>query len=212
MRGRTTGAQEEALTTHWQTYGLEPEAGKPLALLASPSSPAVMEIGIGNGEALIAMASADPGSLYLGVEVHRPGLGAALLDIQARCLKNVRLLCHDACDLLAHHVPAGSLAGVRLYFPDPWPKTRHHKRRIVQPDFVQHVARALAPGGLFHLATDWQPYAEHMVAIIEPSKELRNLAGPGQPSPRPEWRPETRFEKRGLKLGHQVTDLIYQRR
>ncbi|MEM1088787.1 MAG: tRNA (guanosine(46)-N7)-methyltransferase TrmB [Pseudomonadota bacterium] len=212
LRGRTTEAQEHALTTHWETYGLEPEAGEPLGLLAPPTSPTIMEIGIGNGEALVAMASEDPESLYLGVEVHRPGLGSALIDIKTRGLDNVRLLCHDACDLLAHHVPAGSLAGVRLYFPDPWPKTRHHKRRIVQHDFVSHVARALAPGGLFHLATDWQPYAEHMAAVIEPSPELQNLAGPGQPSPRPAWRPETRFEKRGLKLGHQVTDLIYQRR
>lgn len=212
LRGRTTSAQERALASHWTRYGIEPEAGRPLAVLSPPTAPTIMEIGIGNGEALVSMAADDVKALYLGVEVHRPGIGAALIELESRGLENVRLICHDACELLSENVPPSSLAGVRLYFPDPWPKTRHHKRRIVQPAFVAQVARALAPGGLFHLATDWQPYAEHMLSVIEPCRELQNLAGPGKASPRPAWRPQTRFEKRGLKLGHRVTDLIYQRR
>ncbi|MFK7956489.1 MAG: tRNA (guanosine(46)-N7)-methyltransferase TrmB [Lysobacterales bacterium] len=211
LRGRTTEAQEKALQDSWSTVGLTPKAGEWLHNLVPGDCPPIMEIGIGNGDALIAMAQMDQTTPFVGVEVHRPGVGAALIEIQRRNLSNVQLICQDACELLENNVAEASLGGVRLYFPDPWHKTRHHKRRIVQPDFVRQIARAMKPQSLFHLATDWQPYADHMVSVLEASSQFINVAGPGQPSPRPDWRIETRFERRGLRLGHEVTDLIYQR-
>ncbi len=212
LRGRTTQAQEKALSSDWDRFGLDPKAGQNLDQLLPSETAPVIEIGIGNGDALVAMAQQQPDRLFVGVEVHRPGVGAALIEIQRLGLENVRLACMDACELLANHMADASVADVRLYFPDPWHKTRHHKRRIVQPEFVRQIARVMRPGGLFHLATDWQPYAQQMIAVLEADPDFSNQAGPGQISPRPTWRVQTRFERRGLRLGHVVTDLIYQRR
>ncbi len=211
LRGRTTEAQEKALQDSWGRFGLNPKAGEWLHNLVSGDGAPIVEIGIGNGDALVAMAAQDPATPFVGVEVHRPGVGAAIIEIQRHQLNNVQLICQDACELLENNVADASLGGVRLYFPDPWHKKRHHKRRIVQPEFVRQIARVLKPQGLFHLATDWQPYADHMVCVLEESTQFVNIAGPGKSSPRPDWRIETRFERRGLKLGHQVTDLIYRR-
>ncbi|MEM9529545.1 MAG: tRNA (guanosine(46)-N7)-methyltransferase TrmB [Pseudomonadota bacterium] len=209
--GRTTPAQRQALDSLWPRYGLRLGARDLLHRQLPTGAAIVLEIGIGNGDALVDMASQEPDTEFVGVEVHRPGLGAALLKTQERDLENVRVIEGDACDVLRHHVATASLAGVRLFFPDPWPKKRHHKRRIVQPPFVQQVAQALRPGGVFHLATDWAPYAEHMIEVLERCGKLENAVGPGQSAPRPAWRTLTRFEKRGLNLGHEVTDLLYRR-
>lgn len=175
--------------------------------------PITLEIGFGDGESLAAMAAAAPERHFIGLEVHRPGVGHLLLALEQRGLSNVRVLRADATALLASGLPAASLDAVQLFFPDPWPKKRHHKRRIVQPAFIAAVARALRADGRFHLATDWTPYAEWMLRLLDAVPDLfENLAGPGQFSTRPAQRPLTKFERRGQRLGHQVHDLIYRRR
>lgn len=212
-QGRITEAQRAALEALWPRYGLDWPL-QPADALAQRvgTQPLVMEIGFGNGEALAAAAAADPARHYLGLEVHRPGVGRLLRSLDAQGTRNVSVIAHDAVEVLRTAIAAGTLDELRLYFPDPWPKARHHKRRIVQDEFVALVASRLRPGGLFHLATDWQAYAEHMVEVLERNPQLVNIAGPGQSSPRPAWRIETHFERRGLRLGHAVSDLIYRRR
>jgi tRNA (guanine-N7-)-methyltransferase len=211
-QGRITDAQARAFELHWQRYGLEFD-GKPLDFDTAfgRRAPLILEIGFGNGEQLNAAALTDPDSNYLGVEVHRPGVGRLLNALAKDGIENVRVLNDDAAAVLAHGIADGALAQVRIYFPDPWPKTRHHKRRIVQHEFVALLARKLAPGGLLHLATDWIDYAEHMLAVLEASPSFRNAAGAGAYSPCPPWRRETHFERRGKRLGHGVFDLIYVR-
>ncbi|NBC49840.1 MAG: tRNA (guanosine(46)-N7)-methyltransferase TrmB [Gammaproteobacteria bacterium] len=175
--------------------------------------PITLEIGFGDGESLAAMAAAEPARDFIGLEVHRPGVGHLLLALERLGLDNVRVLRADASALLASRLPAGSLDRVQLFFPDPWPKKRHHKRRIVQPGFIAAVARALRPGGTFHLATDWPPYAEWMLEMLDGAPELFvNQAGPGRYAERPASRPITKFERRGQRLGHPVHDLLYRRR
>jgi len=172
-------------------------------------APLVVEIGFGAGEALAARAAAHPDQDHLGIEVHRPGAGRLLLELEKLGLTNVRISTHDAVEVLSQQIEAGALDRVLLFFPDPWPKKRHHKRRIVQPGFVGLVASRLKPGGCFHLATDWAPYAEQMREVLDACPTLRN-AHPGW-APRPAERPLTRFERRGERLGHQVFDLEYLR-
>lgn len=210
--GRTTDAQKRAFDASWPLYGLDyrGELRDPATMFANQQA-IVLEIGFGNGDALIASASADPARNYLGIEVHKPGVGRVLNAASAASLGNLRVYCHDAVEVLNHELADASLSEVRLWFPDPWHKKRHHKRRIVQTAFVDLIARKLASGGLFHLATDWMPYAEHMLQVMEASPDFRNELGPGVISPRPPWRIETRFERRGLKLGHEVADLLYRR-
>ena len=147
----------------------------------------------------------------MGIEVHRPGVGRLLYQIKQRELTNVRIFCHDAVEVLSHCIDDRSLDRVLLFFPDPWPKKKHHKRRIVQPDFIRLLARTLKQGGLFHMATDWQPYAEHMMEVMETSLYFTNVAGKSRYSARPAYRPVTRFEQRGQRLGHGVWDLIFRR-
>jgi len=210
--GRITGAQRRALIELWPRYGIE--AGDTLldfGALFPRKSPLIVEIGFGNGEALAAMAAAHPENNYLGIEVHRPGIGSLLVKLDTGALTNVRLLDADAKEVLAQRIPPGSIQGVHLFFPDPWPKKRHHKRRLVQPDFIELIQRALAPGGYFHLATDWCEYAEHMLALLTQTPGLENSAGVGGYAPRPDYRPLTKFERRGQKLGHGVWDLILRR-
>ena len=170
-----------------------------------------MEIGFGNGEALASLAGAHPERDYLGVDVFDPGIGRLLAAVAEQGLTNVRLLRGDAVDILGDNVPPGSLQAVLLWFPDPWPKKRHHKRRLVQPGFAGLVASRLEPGGLFHLATDWENYAEHMLAVLEAEEGLENLAGPGNFCGTRTERPVTKFERRGLRLGHGVWDLQFAR-
>ena len=211
--GRITAGQKQALETQWPRYGLD-YSGTPRDLAATfgNTHPVVLEIGFGNGEALFAAAKADPARNYIGIEVHEPGVGRLLRDADAAGLVNLRVSKHDAVEVLRHEITPGSLAEVRLYFPDPWHKKRHYKRRIVQPDFVEMIASRLACDGLFHLATDWEPYAEHMFDVLDASPSFRNELGPRQSAPRPDWRIETHFQKRGERLGHGVWDLLYWRR
>jgi tRNA (guanine-N7-)-methyltransferase len=214
-QGRMTAAQERAFEALWPRYGIDWQPG---ALLDLPAvfgnhRPVVLEIGFGNGESLAEMAAADPGHNWLGVEVHGPGVGHLLLEIERRGLTNLLVVRHDAVELLAQGLGPGVLERVQLFFPDPWPKTRHHKRRILSPSFVGLLSRVIRPGGIFHAATDWEPYAEQMLAALEsPGSPFVNLAGPGRFAARPAQRPLTRFERRGERLGHPVRDLVFRRR
>ncbi|MFO1394161.1 MAG: tRNA (guanosine(46)-N7)-methyltransferase TrmB [Steroidobacteraceae bacterium] len=210
--GRMTVAQERAWRELWPRYGV-PDGDDPLDFPAifSRVSPVTVEIGFGNGESLVTLAAAHPGRDFLGIEVHRPGVGHLMLRAEALGLANLRVACRDAVEVLGRRVPDGSLAELLLYFPDPWPKKRHHKRRIVQGGFVELVARKLAPGGRFRLATDWEPYAVHMLEVVGASPSFENESGDGY-APRPESRPVTRFERRGERLGHGVWDLSFRKR
>lgn len=211
--GRMTRAQERALDELWPRFGID-FSDQPLDLdaLFGRRAPRVLEIGIGDGETLIDLARDRPGTDFIGVEVHRPGIGHCLLGIEASALGNVRLVCHDAVEVLERMLPDASLDEVLLYFADPWPKKRHHKRRIVQTPFVALVARKLRPDGAFRLATDWAPYAAHMVEVLAASPDFEPATATGARIPRPDSRPVTRFERRGERLGHEVFDLEYRRR
>jgi tRNA (guanine-N7-)-methyltransferase len=212
-QGRLTDGQRRAWERLWPRFGVNWTAGTALApaALFGNSRPVRLEIGFGNGETLAALAAAHPERNFLGVEVHGPGVGRLLLTLEQAGLDNVRILRADAAELLRQALPAASLEAVYLLFPDPWPKTRHHKRRIVQPAFLADLVRVLQPGGWLHLATDWQDYASEMLAQLAAVPELVNQAGPGRFAPRPDWRPPTRFERRGQRLGHGVWDLLFRR-
>jgi tRNA (guanine-N7-)-methyltransferase len=209
--GRLTPGQQKALETLWPDYGLTVEGEIKPAELFGRSAPVTLEIGFGNGASLVEMAANEPDSDFIGIEVHRPGVGRLLRKLEACGLGNVRVFCHDAVEILERNIPDAGLHRVLLFFPDPWPKKKHHKRRIVQPAFVALVARKLKTGGHFHMATDWQPYAEHMLEVMEASQVFINNRGKGQYSDRPDYRPVTKFEKRGQRLGHAVWDLVYRR-
>jgi tRNA (guanine-N7-)-methyltransferase len=212
-KGRITAAQERAWTEFWPHYGLETgDAPLQLEHTFPAPGPVTLEIGFGNGESLVALATAHPERNYIGIEVHRPGIGHLMLRAEEAGAQNLRVVCRDAVEVLQHCIPDGSLDEILLYFPDPWPKKRHHKRRIVQPDFVELVADKLKPQGVFRLATDWANYAEHMLEVVGASPRLRNLAADGRYVQRPESRPLTRFEQRGQRLGHEVWDLAFERR
>lgn len=212
--GRLTPGQQRAFETLWSRFGAELGDG-PLDLpgLFGNDHPVRLEIGFGNGESLAEMAAAAPQTNFLGVEVHRPGVGHLLMEIEKRGLHNLRVMRHDAVQVLRQGIPAGALEGVFLLFPDPWPKKRHHKRRILQTAFVQEVARTLKPGGFFHAATDWEDYAQHMMQVLSAASDrFVNQAGPARYTPRPEYRPRTKFEARGERLGHGVWDLVFVRK
>ncbi|MFD2112771.1 tRNA (guanosine(46)-N7)-methyltransferase TrmB [Thiorhodococcus fuscus] len=212
--GRLTSAQERAFAELWPRFGLDWRADQRLdfADLFGNARPVVLEIGFGNGESLAQMAEQDPERNWLGIEVHRPGVGHLLLEIERLGLTNLRVMRHDAVEVLTHSIPESSLDAVQLFFPDPWPKRKHHKRRILSPELVELLSRRIRPGGIFHAATDWEPYAEQMLEILESAREtFVNSAGPGRYAPRPESRPLTKFEQRGERLGHPVHDLVYRR-
>jgi tRNA (guanine-N7-)-methyltransferase len=210
--GRMTVAQERAWQELWPRLGIE-TAESPLDLPAvfGRDAPRTLEIGFGNGESLVALAAAHPGRDFLGIEVHRPGVGHLLLRAAESNLGNLRVICRDAVEVLQRCIPGGSLDEVLLYFPDPWPKKRHHKRRIVQPDFVALVASRLRSGGVLRMATDWQHYAEQMLEVAGQCAALRNESPQGSYVARPDSRPVTRFERRGQRLGHDVRDLAFRR-
>jgi tRNA (guanine-N7-)-methyltransferase len=174
------------------------------------SAPRVLEIGFGMGDATAQVAGALPGTDFIGVEVHVPGVGALLKHIGAQNLNNIRIVQDDAVQVLAQMIPPSALAGVHIWFPDPWHKKRHNKRRLIQPGFVAQLVRHIAPGGYLHCATDWQPYAEQMLEVLNAEPGLANTASSGY-APRPEWRPLTKFENRGIQLGHGVWDLVFKR-
>ena len=208
--GRITRAQEQALTRLWTRYGLE-AVDIDLDACFGRRAPRTLEIGFGNGETLASLADQEPATDFLGIEVHRPGIGHLLLALERRELDNVRVVCADAIQVLKTCLPDASLDRVLLFFPDPWPKKRHHKRRIVRPDFVELLARKLRTGGMLHMATDWEDYAQHMLEVMAGTPSFRNRAGPGNTSARPDYRPVTKFEQRGLRLGHGVRDLLFER-
>ena len=210
--GRMTVAQERAWTELWPRYGIE-TGGEPVDFTAvfGRAAPLTLEIGFGNGESLLALAAAHPERDYVGIEVHRPGIGHLMLRAEELGLGNLRAICRDAVEVLQQCVAAGSLDELLLYFPDPWPKKRHHKRRIVQPPFVALVASRLRPGGVLRMATDWQPYAEHMLEVASGCAALRNESPDGSFVARPESRPVTKFERRGHRLGHGTWDLAFSR-
>jgi tRNA (guanine-N7-)-methyltransferase len=210
--GRITEAQVRALELLWPKYGVEFD-GNTLNFdtLFARQAPRTVEIGFGNGENLATMAAAHPERDYLGIEVHRPGVGRLLLALEDLHLTNVRVVCHDAVEVLEHQVPQQSLDEVLILFPDPWPKKRHHKRRLVQAGFVELVMTRLRVGGILRMATDWQPYAEEMLAVLTANPRSQNSAADGTYVPRPAERVATRFEKRGERLGHDVWDLAFVR-
>ena len=210
-QGRITIAQAKALEDLWPVYGLEPGQTLDAPKAFGRVAPLVLEIGFGNGESLATMAAENPGSDYIGIEVHRPGVGHLLLRIEEKGLSNLRVYCADAIEILNQNIADGSLDRLQLFFPDPWHKKRHNKRRIVNAGFLELVCRKLKPGGIFHAATDWQPYAEHMAEALEASPELTSLTDSSPYSPRPDYRPLTKFESRGQRLGHGVWDLLYRR-
>jgi tRNA (guanine-N7-)-methyltransferase len=210
--GRTTAAQQRALTELWPRYGIDYTAAVlDLAGLFGRDAPRTLEIGFGNGENLAALAAARPERDFLGVEVHRPGVGRLLLSLEAAGLANVRIVCHDAVDVLEQQLAPGSLEEILILFPDPWPKKRHHKRRLIQPAFAALLASRLGAGGVLRLATDWEPYAREMLATLAAQSALANLAADGAFVPRPAERAPTRFERRGQRLGHEVWDLAFRR-
>ena len=172
-------------------------------------APTVAEIGFGMGETTARIAAEHPETNYLGMEVHAPGVGSLLKQVEERALTNVRIVRHDAVEVLREMVPEASLAGIHVFFPDPWPKKRHHKRRLVQTPFAALAASRLAPGGYIHVATDWQEYAEHVLAVLSATPGLRNTAAGF--APRPPTRPQTKFERRGIRMGHGVWDIVFQR-
>jgi tRNA (guanine-N7-)-methyltransferase len=209
--GRIGPGQQRALDTLGPRFVL-PYRAQPVDLPASfgRAAPTVVEIGFGMGDATAQIAAALPGTDFIGIEVHAPGVGALLKRIGELGLSNLRLVQHDAVEVLQHMLAPGSLAGVHVYFPDPWHKKRHHKRRLIQPGLVALLASRLAPGGYLHCATDWQPYAQQMLEVLSGEAALVNTSASF--APRPAWRPLTKFEARGLKLGHGVWDLLFTRR
>lgn len=211
-QGRATEAQKRAFELHWPTFGLDyTGARRDFDAAFGRRAERVLEIGFGNGEQLAFAADNEPQRDFIGVEVHGPGVGRLLNTVAEAGVGNVRVYQHDAVEVLREEIADGALDEVRIYFPDPWHKKKHNKRRLVNPDFVAMLCDKLRPGGLLHLATDWQAYAEQMLEVCEAEPRLRNEAGPRATVPRPQWRRQTHFETRGLKLGHGVWDLLYRR-
>ncbi|WP_325891648.1 tRNA (guanosine(46)-N7)-methyltransferase TrmB [Grimontia sp. NTOU-MAR1] len=210
--GRLTKGQEQAMNDCWPTMGIDFEE-KQLnwAEVFGNDNPVVLEIGFGMGASLVEMAKNAPAKNFIGIEVHSPGVGACLMAARDAGITNLRVMCHDAVEVFEHMLPVASLETVQLFFPDPWHKARHHKRRIVQPAFVQMLRDKLKIGGIFHMATDWENYAEHMVEVMDVAPGYKNTAVDGFYIPRPEERPLTKFEARGHRLGHGVWDMKYAR-
>lgn len=211
-QGRLTKRQEDALEKEWAEMGID-FINEPFDFtkVFNNSNPVTLEIGFGMGASLVTMASQNPQQNFLGIEVHAPGVGACLASAKEENVSNVRVMCHDAIEVLDCMVPNESLAMVQLFFPDPWHKAKHNKRRIVQAPFAEKIRSKLAVGGVFHMATDWEPYAEHMLEVMNSVEGYKNLSPTGDYVPRPESRPETKFEKRGQRLGHGVWDLMFER-
>jgi len=210
-QGRVSNAQQRAWETLYPRYGIA-FSEQPLDARAvfGRSAPFYLEIGSGMGETSVAIAKAHPDNDYIAVEVHLPGVGSLLKSIDEEGLGNLRVIRHDAVDVLEKMIPDETLAGLHVFFPDPWPKKRHNKRRLIQPPLVALASRKLALGGYLHLATDWEPYSEHMLEVLGAEPLLENTAV--DYSPRPAYRPQTKFEARGLRLGHGVRDLVFRRR
>ncbi|HEY5994184.1 MAG TPA: tRNA (guanosine(46)-N7)-methyltransferase TrmB [Gallionellaceae bacterium] len=212
-QGRVSNAQQRSLDTLLPRFGI-PYAAQPLDLDAvfGRTAPKILEIGFGMGETTAAIAQAHPQNDYLAIEVHSPGVGSLLKQIGEMNLTNVRIIQHDAVDVLQHMIADQALDGTHIFFPDPWHKARHKKRRLIQPPLVAFLTQKLKPGGYIHVATDWQDYAEQVLAVLNAEPLLQNTAPVTGYAPRPDYRPLTKFEQRGLRLGHGVWDMLFRRK
>ena len=211
-QGRLTSGQKLALESQWPLFGIEyRESEIDLSETFGRDAPTTLEIGFGNGDSLAQMANEAPDRNFFGIEVHRPGVGHLLHLVGEYELSNVRVMHHDAVEIINNMIPDDSLDRIQIYFPDPWHKTRHNKRRIVQPEFVALLATKLQQGGVLHLATDWQHYAQQMLKVMTVAPDYKNQTADGGYAERPDYRPMTKFEKRGIKLGHGVWDLLFER-
>lgn len=213
-QGRMTSGQQRAMDEFWPRYGLDLATvdGKiDLDALFGRSAKRVLEIGFGMGQSLAEMARQDPDTDFLGIEVHRPGVGHLLMQSAENDSTNVRVICDDAVRLIRDHLSDASLDGVHVYFPDPWHKLKHRKRRLIQPDFLALLLPRIKVGGYLHCATDWHDYAKQMLRVLSGTDGLSNRAGDEGYLARPDWRPETKFERRGARLGHGVWDLIFDK-
>ena len=209
--GRMTNRQQTATDTLWASMGVDyKEEPIDFCEIFGRDAPVVLEIGFGMGKSLVEMAKNAPEKNFLGIEVHGPGVGACLADAGEAGLTNLRVMNHDAVEVLEFMIPDNSLSTFQLYFPDPWHKARHNKRRIVQQSFMERMSKKLVVGGIIHMATDWENYAEHMLEVLNAAEGLKNSCESDY-SPRPDWRPLTKFENRGHRLGHGVWDLIFER-
>ncbi|AAP95680.1 tRNA (guanosine(46)-N7)-methyltransferase TrmB [[Haemophilus] ducreyi] len=209
--GRLSDFQRDMMNDHWAKFGLDYQKSPfDFVEIFGNANPVVLEIGFGMGRSLVEMAAQNPDRNYIGIEVHTPGVGACIAYAVEKQVDNLRVICHDATEILRDAVADGSLAGLQLYFPDPWQKSKHHKRRIVQTEFVMRLLTKLTAGGFIHFATDWQNYAEHMLAVLRQfSPALVNTSPTGDFIDRPAFRPLTKFEARGQRLGHAVWDLYF---
>ncbi len=211
-KGRMTAGQQRGWSEGWDKWGLQLDQGSlDLEATFGRKAPTVLEIGYGMGLSLVEMAKSSPETNYIGVEVHRPGVGSLLNEASNAELTNIRTYCDDAVEVLNQCIPDGSLSRVQIYFPDPWHKKRHNKRRLVQSAFIDLVKPKLKTGGIIHLATDWEDYAEQMMEVMTAAKGFTNQAGEYAFAERPEYRPLTKFEKRGHRLGHGVWDLLFEK-
>ncbi len=206
--GRMTPLQKQALTLLWPKFGLEIDQRLDLSQVFARSAPCVLEIGFGMGDSLLQLAIQHKDKNYLGVEVHTPGVGALLHQIEVNALTNIRLFKEDVKLVLREVIPDASLDECLIFFPDPWHKKRHHKRRLIQPDFIELLAQKIKPGGILHLATDWQSYAEQMMQVLTEST-FKNTENKGEYASSENLRPETKFERRGKRLGHEIWDLVF---
>jgi tRNA (guanine-N7-)-methyltransferase len=209
---RMTPGQQRAYEENWQRCGLVHDDGLlDFGAAFGREGPRVLEIGFGMGQSLVTMAAAAPASNFIGIDVHKPGVGKLLHSMVEQGVDNIRVYCHDAVEILRDCIPEDSLDTIQIFFPDPWHKKRHHKRRLVQPVFIAQLLLRLKAGGTLHLATDWENYAQQMMEVLSDTQCLSNSFGEGQFAPRPEHRPLTKFELRGERLGHGVWDLVFCR-
>ncbi len=210
--GRMTPGQQRGFDENWERWGLQHADGQlDFDAIFGRAGPRVLEIGFGMGQSLVTMAAASPATNFTGIEVHRPGVGKLLHSMAEQSVDNIRCYCHDAVEILRDCIPPSSLDTVQIFFPDPWHKKKHNKRRLIQAPLVAQLVSRVKEGGILHLATDWENYAEQMMAVLSAESGLRNESGEGEFAPRPEHRPLTKFERRGERLGHGVWDLIFRR-
>lgn len=209
--GRVTPGQKVALETLWEKYVLDPTTPFSLESSFEQTAPLTVEIGFGDGESLAQMAKANPDKNFIGIEVHKPGVGHLMLKLKEDDIRNVRIYCGDAIEIIEKLIPDQSVDTIQLFFADPWPKKRHHKRRIVRNSFIDLIVKKLKQEGLFHAATDWEDYAEQMMEVLSADDRIENCAGRNNFTERPKSRPVTKFERRGTRLGHSIYDLQFKR-
>ncbi len=209
-QGRMTKAQERALIELWQPFAVQ-IGTIPLDIeqLFGRQAPLILEIGFGDGESLATMCAAEPETNFLGIEVHRPGIGHLLLQAEQLRLKNLRIICLDAVEVVERHLPDECVSRIQIFFPDPWPKLRHHKRRLIQPEFVRPLIRKLQVGGHVHIATDCEDYAQFILKVLSETTDLSNTAPNNRFAQRPSYRPSTKFERRGQRLGQSVWEILF---